>query len=334
MDGSSDWVASDRTGTIDEPLNPIIGKLAWNGGWTQTHALLAGSPAIGAGNSALAGTVSQNDITRGTSVDIGSYQTVAGVDTTWRTKSNRRKNIMCLPKHQEPPLFETTKTQNTSETPFTDTWPKLPSVGYIPKLTGVQIDGSEFQRNHGGLLTYVKPSQYGSNSIGEFWCAYDTPQGIEQTDGETLQRLIFSNGDYLSKNSAMNHWDCYCRDASNPVRYIVDPNRQSSYLQLDQNNGVLTIVYSQGWHAGQTHIYRPSNTKTIKLPSGIIEHYDVTGTNKIMEIYSKPRLVLQTIEENSNARVNGNPITKTWKIARKNLSSMLLDFVRNGMFNG
>jgi hypothetical protein len=53
-DVSSGWVGSDLTGTVANPLNPKLGPLDSIGGPTQTMALLAGSPAIDAGNYALA----------------------------------------------------------------------------------------------------------------------------------------------------------------------------------------------------------------------------------------------------------------------------------------
>jgi len=42
----------DIVGTTAAPINPLLGPLANNGGPTQTHALLAGSPALDAGNNA------------------------------------------------------------------------------------------------------------------------------------------------------------------------------------------------------------------------------------------------------------------------------------------
>lgn len=42
--------ARDLLGTADAPIDPVLGDLANNGGPTKTHALLAGSPAIDAGN--------------------------------------------------------------------------------------------------------------------------------------------------------------------------------------------------------------------------------------------------------------------------------------------
>ena len=78
-DGSSGWVASDLTGTIATPLDPLLAPLGNYGGPTQTMALLPGSPAIDAGNNALipAGvTTDQRGLPRivnGT-VDIGAFE--------------------------------------------------------------------------------------------------------------------------------------------------------------------------------------------------------------------------------------------------------------------
>ena len=48
-DGSSGWVGSDLTGTSAQPLDAMLAPLGNYGGPTETMALLAGSPAIGAG---------------------------------------------------------------------------------------------------------------------------------------------------------------------------------------------------------------------------------------------------------------------------------------------
>jgi len=53
VDGSTGFTQpTDLTGTIAAPLNPLLGTLANNGGRTQTHALLTGSPAIDKGSAA------------------------------------------------------------------------------------------------------------------------------------------------------------------------------------------------------------------------------------------------------------------------------------------
>ncbi len=74
-DGSSGWAASDLTGTIAKPLDPMLAPLGNYGGPTQTMALLPGSPALGAGTAVSGITTDQ----RGQPVDfpfpdIGAYQ--------------------------------------------------------------------------------------------------------------------------------------------------------------------------------------------------------------------------------------------------------------------
>jgi Ca2+-binding RTX toxin-like protein len=66
--------------TAGAAINPLLGPLAFNGGPTQTHALLTGSPAINRGNNSLLSglTTDQrgNPVARivGTTVDIGAYE--------------------------------------------------------------------------------------------------------------------------------------------------------------------------------------------------------------------------------------------------------------------
>src|SRR5205085_12129233 len=52
--------SGDQVGTSGSPINPQLGPLANNGGPTQTHALVGGSPAIDAGNPA--GCTDQNNV--------------------------------------------------------------------------------------------------------------------------------------------------------------------------------------------------------------------------------------------------------------------------------
>ena len=76
-DGSSGWVGSDLTGTIAQPLNPLLAPLGNYGGPTQTMALLPGSPAIGAGSNGVTGVTDRparlRRIVDGT-VDIGAFE--------------------------------------------------------------------------------------------------------------------------------------------------------------------------------------------------------------------------------------------------------------------
>jgi predicted outer membrane repeat protein len=57
--GFADGVNGDRVGTAADPLDPRLSALAFHGGRTRTHALLAGSPAIDRGDNAVAGVTDQ-----------------------------------------------------------------------------------------------------------------------------------------------------------------------------------------------------------------------------------------------------------------------------------
>jgi hypothetical protein len=77
----SGGLVNGSNGNLVGVASPLLGTLANNGGPTKTIALLAGSPAIGAGSSSIAGvtvpTVDQRGIARpSNAVDIGAYQTV------------------------------------------------------------------------------------------------------------------------------------------------------------------------------------------------------------------------------------------------------------------
>jgi hypothetical protein len=76
LDDSQGWASTDLTGTVANPLDPHLGPLQDNGGPTSTQALLAGSPAIMAGDLALRETFDQRGTDRVGShtPDIGAFQ--------------------------------------------------------------------------------------------------------------------------------------------------------------------------------------------------------------------------------------------------------------------
>ena len=63
-----------------ENTNPLLGALAANGGPTETHGLLAGSPAIDAANPTGAPATDQRGVARpvGTGFDIGAFEGTVG----------------------------------------------------------------------------------------------------------------------------------------------------------------------------------------------------------------------------------------------------------------
>ncbi len=85
---------SNLIGTTADPINPLLGPLAYNGGPTQTMALLPGSPAINAGSNALAVDAQLTTDQRGAgfsrvvngTVDIGAFE-FGTITTTALTSS-------------------------------------------------------------------------------------------------------------------------------------------------------------------------------------------------------------------------------------------------------
>ena len=82
--GFTNGVNGDQVGSSASPIDPKLGPLQNNGGPTETHALLTGSPAIDAGDNTDAPDTDQRGMTRivnGT-IDIGAYELDGGTDTT------------------------------------------------------------------------------------------------------------------------------------------------------------------------------------------------------------------------------------------------------------
>jgi hypothetical protein len=75
--GGSGYVGTDLHGTAGSPIDPLLGPLQDNGGPTLTMALLAGSRALNAGDSAQLGVADQRGVVRSGGVNIGAYQASA-----------------------------------------------------------------------------------------------------------------------------------------------------------------------------------------------------------------------------------------------------------------
>jgi hypothetical protein len=75
--GDSGFTSTDLVGTAASPIDPMLGPLQDNGGPTQTMALLAGSPALNAGDPAQLGVADQRGVARSGGVNVGAYQASA-----------------------------------------------------------------------------------------------------------------------------------------------------------------------------------------------------------------------------------------------------------------
>jgi parallel beta-helix repeat protein len=75
--GGGGFTSTDLVGTATNPIDPKLGPLQDNGGPTPTMALLAGSPALNAGDPAQLGVADQRGVARSGGVNIGAYQASA-----------------------------------------------------------------------------------------------------------------------------------------------------------------------------------------------------------------------------------------------------------------
>jgi predicted outer membrane repeat protein len=87
--GFTNGVNGDLVGDTISPLDPLLGALSNNGGTTQTRALLAGSPAIDAGDDTACAASPVNAVDQrgtarpqGTHCDIGAFEVVASATTS------------------------------------------------------------------------------------------------------------------------------------------------------------------------------------------------------------------------------------------------------------
>jgi predicted outer membrane repeat protein len=80
-------MSNDLEGTFESPLDPMIDSLANNGGFTQTHAFLDGSPAYNAGNPIDNFPDQRGEAVFGGRRDIGAFeaQTNLGIESTIAT---------------------------------------------------------------------------------------------------------------------------------------------------------------------------------------------------------------------------------------------------------
>jgi hypothetical protein len=77
LTGISNGVNGNQVGTRDNPIDPLLGPLGDYGGPTQTAPLLAGSPALDAGNPASAPPTDQRGVPRGPAPNIGAFEATA-----------------------------------------------------------------------------------------------------------------------------------------------------------------------------------------------------------------------------------------------------------------
>src|SRR5208337_1462029 len=252
-DGSSGWVSSDLTGTIAQPLNPLLAPLGNYGGPTQTMALLPGSPAINAGDNSLipAGlTTDQRGpgfprIVGGT-VDIGAFES-SGFTIAVTSGSGQSANIT---------------------EPFAN-----------PLVVTVTANKS-FEPVAGGQVTFTAPTSGASAPLSV------NPATIA-ADGtaSTTPTANASAGSYAVTAAATGVTDPASFSLTNVASLVVNTTSDSAYTAPGVNTIRLAITYANSFTTGTPTItFDPTvfaSAQTIILTGGQLELSNTSGTETI-----------------------------------------------------
>jgi predicted outer membrane repeat protein len=125
--------------------NPLLGALANNGGFTQTMALLSGSPAIDAGNNLTCAATDQRGVARpkGTACDIGAYEYI---DTTEVSLASFTAQV------EKKPAADNGKSVLLSWT----TASEVDNLGFN-LYRAIEVNGARVKLNAGLIPTLVPP---------------------------------------------------------------------------------------------------------------------------------------------------------------------------------
>jgi uncharacterized delta-60 repeat protein len=235
--------------------DPVLGPLAFNGGTTRTHALLAGSPAIDTGSNPLGLTTDQRSATNsprlvGAAVDMGAYEVISTAPFTAYADLSQ---------------FGSLGTGN----------------GQFNFLRGIAIDPishnlvvGDTQNNRVQIFNSagVYLSQFGSLGAGNgqfnrpFSVAIDpTSQNVVVTEhGNNRVQIFSSAGAYLSQFGTLGAGDA---QFNLPTGVAIDPTSHNIVV-ADSNNNRVQIFSSAGVYLSQFGTFGAGSGQ-FNLPYGV-----------------------------------------------------------------
>jgi hypothetical protein len=179
MSGLSDGVNGNLVGSLGRPIDPLLGPLQDNGGPTQTHALLSGSPAIDAGNNAYATDWDQRGegfprIVNGI-IDIGAFEVQAAGPAPRNHSLVHRLFPIGLPLN--PPIAAPIKTILRSDEPQLSLLPPQPLVE-APTPSHDHAGGSSVPR----IAQRVTDAVFAAETLEPQWRELMLPQLRKKED--------------------------------------------------------------------------------------------------------------------------------------------------------
>lgn len=213
--------------------NPLLGSLANNGGFTQTHAIGAGSPAIDAGGvNAACTSVDQRGVTRpqGSACDIGSYEadgaapstpTTVPTSTFTATPQPPTATVTVAPSQTSTPSPTFTATPPATFTPsptatLPPTWtpthtpPPAPvDILYVSSTTDGVVGGVSFADED--VLAY--------NTVTRTWSMYFDGSDVGITSDVDAFHILFDGSLLLSLDADVNVSGLGAVDDSDIIRF-------------------------------------------------------------------------------------------------------------------
>ena len=199
LTGISHGSNGNQIGTFNDPLSPLLGPLADNGGPTRTYLPQAGSPVIDAGSNALAKDQSNNDLTndqRGTgfpriingTVEIGAVESTeapqpAGTDMTV-SKSADVDQVLADRDITYTITVRNVGSETATTVSLTDVLPQVTTSGPSTQMTFVSLTApagwscSTPSVGSGGTITCTRTSVAGS-SVHIFTLVGHVPSSAE-----------------------------------------------------------------------------------------------------------------------------------------------------------
>jgi methionine-rich copper-binding protein CopC len=293
--GIRNGVGGNLIGDAISPIDPRLGPLADNGGPTRTHALLADSPARGAGSLAFATATDQRGLPRTVAgeIDIGSFQTQEAVAGPQVVVSDPGPLA-------DPPVDHVRLTFNHPIDPTslsTGLFSLSGPTGAIP-VTGVSLVGS----SDGQQLDVSFPSQ---TEPGGY--ALTLEAGLRDSHGtagspSTSRFIVIGTGSVLTVNSTLD-----TANPSDPYLTLREAVAIANSPTLPDNLSPQILAQIQGTlHANGSDVI-------------VFDPHQVTGpivltSGRPLELSYSGRTAQVTIDGGSAVTVNGSNSPRTFQI--------------------
>jgi methionine-rich copper-binding protein CopC len=184
LTGISDGPGGNLIGSAANPIDPRLGPLANNGGPTRTYALLADSPARGAGSLAFATTTDQRGQPRIVSgqIDIGAYQSQTAVGGPQIVVSDPNGRVNPPVNHVRLTFNHPMNPSSLTTSQFTLSGPggsiAVTAVSAVPSTNNEQFDVSFASQTHPGDYTLVVSASLRDTSGNSLGSAFTDRFGI------------------------------------------------------------------------------------------------------------------------------------------------------------